>query len=121
MSDLSPTSDYSGSASVALFAALRIDLAKSKKVASYEKIAKVLSRIANKEPAWTWRYVQGFRNGTIRPGKKFMEAVNFVIKNPSCRTRPRSTLSGSPCRGCVLLKEFRARQKIVGTVSPSKS
>ncbi len=114
MSDFLLTSDYSGSASVALFAALRIDLAKSKKVASYEKIAKVLSRIANKEPVWTWRYVQGFRNGTIRPGKKFMEAVNFVTKNPSCRTRPRLAPSDSPCRGCVALREYRASQKMKG-------
>jgi len=58
------------------------------KVAFYQEIADQLSKIAHKEPPWTWRYVQGFEHGTIKPGKKFMAAVNWILLHPPKPEKP---------------------------------
>ncbi len=47
-------------------------------VAFYDMLARKLSRIVRKEPAWTWRYVQGVHAGSIGPSKLFASAVNAV-------------------------------------------
>ena len=44
----------------------------------YTDMANRLSRIAKKNPAWGWRYVQSVASGTEDPGKKFAKAVNTL-------------------------------------------
>lgn len=41
----------------------------------YKSIAARLSRIADKEPAWSWRYVQGVEKETIEPSKRMVRAI----------------------------------------------
>lgn len=41
----------------------------------WEALAKKLSRIVSKDPAWSWRYPQGVAAGTIAPGRLFGKAV----------------------------------------------
>lgn len=41
----------------------------------YDMLARKLSRIVRKDPAWTWRYVQGVHAGSIGPSKVFASAV----------------------------------------------
>lgn len=49
-------------------------------VSFYRKVAEILSKIASKNPPWTWRYVQGYIKGTIQPGRNFIAAVNKSIE-----------------------------------------
>lgn len=44
-------------------------------VALYKEIAKRLSVIAQKQPPWGWRYIQGVEKGTIAPSQKLTRAV----------------------------------------------
>jgi len=44
----------------------------------FENIAGRLSKIANKEPAWSWRYVQSVASGTVEASKKFADAVQVL-------------------------------------------
>jgi len=44
----------------------------------YGDLAGRLSKIANKEPAWGWRYVQSVVSGTVEPSKKFSNAVDVL-------------------------------------------
>jgi len=37
-----------------------------------------LSKIAGKDPAWGWRYVQSVASGTVEPSKKFSKAVETL-------------------------------------------
>lgn len=57
-------------------------------VKDYEKVALMLSKIARKNPPWSWRYVESFLRGTIRPGKKFLLAWDKLIVD--IRIRPRA-------------------------------
>lgn len=44
----------------------------------YEMLAVKLSRIVGKDPAWTWRYVQGVHKGSLAPSKTFAMAVGAL-------------------------------------------
>lgn len=44
----------------------------------YEDMAGRLSKIAGKDPAWGWRYVQSVQAGTVEPSKKFAKAVETL-------------------------------------------
>lgn len=44
----------------------------------YTDMARRLSRIAGKSPAWGWRYVQSVAAGTVEPSKKFAKAVDTL-------------------------------------------
>lgn len=48
------------------------------KVAFYEDVAIRLSTIANKTPAWGWRYVQGVEKGSVQPGRAFSHAITIL-------------------------------------------
>lgn len=45
----------------------------------FTDIAERLSRIAKKEPAWSWRYVQSVKSQTVAPSKKFEHAVHVLM------------------------------------------
>jgi hypothetical protein len=47
-------------------------------VGFYTMLAEKLSRIVKKEPAWTWRYIQGAHAGSIQPSKLLIRAVNAL-------------------------------------------
>jgi hypothetical protein len=44
----------------------------------YEDMAERLSKIAGKQPAWGWRYVQSVASGTVQPSRKFAKAVDAL-------------------------------------------
>lgn len=44
----------------------------------YTDMTNRLSKIARKEPAWGWRYVQSVAAGTVEPSKKFAKAVDAL-------------------------------------------
>jgi hypothetical protein len=44
----------------------------------YTDMADRLSKIAHKDPAWGWRYVQSVASGTVQPSKKFTRAVDAL-------------------------------------------
>src|SRR5687768_6627597 len=44
----------------------------------YTDMASRLSKIARKDPAWGWRYVQSVASGTVEPSKKFAKAVDTL-------------------------------------------
>jgi hypothetical protein len=44
----------------------------------YNDMAERLSKIAEKEPAWGWRYVQSVASGTVEASKKFAKAVDAL-------------------------------------------
>ena len=44
----------------------------------YTDMAARLSKIAKKDPAWGWRYVQSVAAGTVEPSKKFARAVDTL-------------------------------------------
>ena len=44
----------------------------------YGDLAGRLSKIAKKQPAWGWRYVQSVASGTVEPSKKFSKAVDVL-------------------------------------------
>jgi hypothetical protein len=59
-----------------------------KQVEKYKSIADQLSTIAKLENGhvWSWRYVAGVANGSIEPGKKFIQAVMLLAqKNNGCK------------------------------------
>jgi hypothetical protein len=58
---------------------------KTRKTALYKKVARNLSIAAKKDPPWGWRYVESVLHGTVRPGKKFMLAVNKLLRYPMVR------------------------------------
>jgi len=60
---------------VEYFEAMRAELGT---VSFYEMLARKLSRVVRKEPAWTWRYAQGVHAGSILPSKLFASAVNAM-------------------------------------------
>jgi len=47
-------------------------------VAFYGMLATKMSRVVRKQPAWTWRYIQGIHAGSIAPSKRFARAVNAM-------------------------------------------
>jgi hypothetical protein len=53
----------------ALLEALRPSVNGLGHVALYKESAKRLSVIAQKEPPWGWRYIQGVEKGTIAPSQ----------------------------------------------------
>lgn len=46
--------------------------------ALYEDMAGRLSKIAGKDPAWSWRYVQSVASGTVQASRKFTKAVDVL-------------------------------------------
>lgn len=44
----------------------------------YTDMATRLSKIAGKDPAWGWRYVQSVASGTVEPSKRFAKAVDAL-------------------------------------------
>lgn len=44
----------------------------------YTDMAERLSKIARKDPAWSWRYVQSVSAGTVEPSKRFSKAVDTL-------------------------------------------
>ena len=44
----------------------------------YTDMASRLSKIARKEPAWGWRYVQSVASGTVQPSRKFAKSVDAL-------------------------------------------
>jgi hypothetical protein len=41
-------------------------------------MARRLSQIAHKRPAWGWRYVQSVASGTVQPSRRFAAAVDVL-------------------------------------------
>jgi hypothetical protein len=48
------------------------------KVKIFERLARRLSRIADKNRPWSWRYIQGVMTGTIQPSKHLAHAVELL-------------------------------------------
>jgi len=73
---------------------LRAFLPKKGKVKYYQKRALELSKIVNKNPPWSWRYVQSVDHGTVEPSRKFIKAMQ-LLENPrerKPRTRVQETI-----------------------------
>jgi hypothetical protein len=47
-------------------------------VAVYSDLARRLSSVARKFPAWSWRYVQSVHKGSVEPSEKFARAVELL-------------------------------------------
>ena len=56
---------------------------KNGKVKYYQKRAMELSKMVNKNPPWSWRYVQSVDHGTVKPSMKFEKAVQLLKDKPS--------------------------------------
>jgi hypothetical protein len=54
----------------------------------YTKIAERLSLIANKNPSWKWRYVQGVHSGTVAPSPRFAAAARVLLDHLTDSTTP---------------------------------
>jgi hypothetical protein len=61
-----------------IIALLRQSIAYEDNKDLYEDIARRLSTIADKEPMWSWRYVQSVVSGTVQASKKFAHAVEIM-------------------------------------------
>lgn len=57
---------------------LRAFQPKNGKVKYYQKRALELSKLVNKNPAWSWRYIQSVDHGTVKPGLKFVKAMELL-------------------------------------------
>jgi hypothetical protein len=57
---------------------LRAFQPKNGKVKYYQKRALELSKMVNKNPPWSWRYVESVDHETIKPGTKFVKAVQLL-------------------------------------------
>jgi len=77
------------------------------KVGAYRQLARRLSTQAGKSPAWSWRYVQGYHHGTIRPGRRFLEAVRSAFSPRQKRTAIRIGQEGWEA---VYFKPLRPRK-----------
>lgn len=77
------------------------------RVGAYHKLAQRLSVKAGKVPFWSWRYVQGYHHGTIRPGRRFLEAVRSTFSPRQKRTVIRVGQEGWEI---VYLKPIRPRK-----------
>lgn len=64
---------------IELIEAVNPDFENIGKVEFYSKAAQMLSETAGRKAAWSWRYIQGFLNGTILPGEKFVSAIHELI------------------------------------------
>ena len=58
---------------------LRVFTPKNGKVKYYQKRAFELSKTVNKNPPWSWRYVQSVDRGTVKPSMKFIKATKLLI------------------------------------------
>jgi hypothetical protein len=73
MSELSPEQTRNSLAE--LVNALRPLIGQDGQVAVYDELARRLSALAQKEPPWGWRYIQGVTKGTIAPSAALGRAV----------------------------------------------
>lgn len=44
----------------------------------YSDMAARLSRVSEKKPSWSWRYIQSVASGTVTPSKRFSKAVESL-------------------------------------------
>jgi len=70
---------------------LRAFLPEKGKVKYYQKLALELSKMVNKNPPWSWRYVQSVDHGTVEPSRKFVKAMR-LLKTPRSRRKPRTQI-----------------------------
>lgn len=63
---------------ISLLDALRPSLNGRGHVNFYEEVARRLSLIVDKTPAWGWRYIQGVEKGSIDPGRKMARAITAL-------------------------------------------
>ncbi len=75
MSEISTTPKEVSQALHELLETLKPILGGKGNVAFYEEIAKRLSTVVKKDPAWGWRYVKSVETGTVEPSRKFTRAV----------------------------------------------
>lgn len=47
-------------------------------VVRYADLARRLSKIARKQPAWTWRYIESVAKGTIQASVKLQQAIDLL-------------------------------------------
>ena len=62
--------------------ALQAQDGNSTQVNLYTNLAKRLSLMAGKSPAWSWRYMQGITAGTIQPSRKLTAAIYELADAP---------------------------------------
>jgi hypothetical protein len=62
----------------ALFDILEALQPRAGKVMIFERLARRLSRIADQNRPWSWRYIQGVMTGTIQPSKHLAHAVELL-------------------------------------------
>ncbi len=62
-----------------IIALLRPSYAEMTHTRMYTDIARRLSILASKSPAWSWRYIQGVHAGTIQPSVRLITAARSLL------------------------------------------